>query len=40
MSNEKAGEIVFALAKLQIDNTKFITYPVRDFISQNVDSYC
>ena len=32
--------MVFSLAKLSIENTKFITYPLRDYISDNFEEYC
>ena len=31
---------MFSLAKLQIENTKFITYPLRDHITDNLDDFC
>lgn len=40
LTNETTAELVFALAKLQIENTKFITFPLRDHISENLESYC
>ena len=32
--------MVFSLAKLSIENTKFITYPLRNYISDNLEEYC
>lgn len=40
LNNERVDKIIFSLAKLRLDNTKFITLPVKDYIEQNLESYC
>lgn len=40
LTHQTTAQLIFGLAKLHLENTKFITYPIRDYISENMDSYC
>jgi hypothetical protein len=40
LSHQTVSRLVFALAKLQLENTRFITHPIRDYISEQLEDYC
>ena len=39
LTNERAAKLIFSLAKLRLDNAKFITLPIVDFISSNFEAF-
>ena len=40
LTHENVSDLIISLAKLQIENTRFITYPLRDHIIDNFDDFC
>lgn len=39
LTNERASKLIFSLAKLRLDNTKFLTLPIVEFINSNFESF-
>lgn len=40
LTDETVGQLIYSLAKLHLENTKFISIPLRDYIENNMESYC
>ena len=40
LTHDVVHEMIFALAKLGIENTRFISYPLRDYLENNFEEYC
>lgn len=39
LNHENVKKLIFSLAKLRLPKTKFISYPLLDYIKLNFDSY-
>ena len=40
LTHETVQQLVFALAKLHLEKTRFLTLPLKDYISEHLEDYC